>query len=77
MEYDKQIRKIKTRNSECENDDESGKKDPNKIRRKKVKKDDEEDDDIITNLSAEKQAQCALILEELNRKMQMVTWKPS
>ncbi|EFA11507.1 UPF0547 protein C16orf87 homolog [Tribolium castaneum] len=77
LEYDKQIRKIKTRNSECENDDEGGKKDPSKIKRKKVKKEEDEDDDVITNLSAEKQVQCSIILEELNRKMQMVTWKPT
>lgn len=67
---------IKTRNSECENDEDS-KKDPNKIKKKKVKKEEDEDDDMITNLSSEKQAQCSIILEELNRKMQLVTWKPT
>lgn len=68
---------IKTRNSECENDEDANKKDPNKIKRKKVKKEEDEDDDVITNLSTEKQVQCSIILEELNRKMQMVTWKPT
>lgn len=42
-----------------------------------MKKEEDDDDDIMANLSPEKHLQCSLILEELNRKMQVVTWKPS
>ncbi|GJQ67733.1 hypothetical protein Trydic_g21063 [Trypoxylus dichotomus] len=77
LEYDKQVKKTRSRNSECDNDDDTSKKDMNKPKRKKVKKEEEEEDDVVVNLSPEKQQQCSLILEELNRKMQLVTWKPT
>lgn len=69
---------IKLRNSECDNDEDySTKKDGTKSKRKKVKKEEEDEDEGVTNLTAEKQMQCSIILQELNRKMQLVTWKPS
>ncbi|KAL3289986.1 hypothetical protein HHI36_023366 [Cryptolaemus montrouzieri] len=74
LEYDKRIRKTKQRNSECDDDDNCKKEGK---RKKKVKKEEDEEDDIINSLPPEKQKQCAIILEELNRKIQMVTWKPS
>ncbi|XP_022907742.1 UPF0547 protein C16orf87 homolog isoform X2 [Onthophagus taurus] len=77
LEYDKQIKKTKARNSECENDEDGSKRDASKPRRKKVKKEEEEEDDVMLGLSIEKQNQCAVILEELNRKMQLVMWKPT
>ncbi|XP_044764876.1 UPF0547 protein C16orf87 homolog [Coccinella septempunctata] len=73
LEYDKRARKTK-RHSECEDEDVNKKEGK---RKKKVKKEEEEDDDLINNLPPEKQKQCAIILEELNRKLQMVTWKPT
>ncbi|XP_019865908.1 UPF0547 protein C16orf87 homolog isoform X2 [Aethina tumida] len=75
LEFDKQVRKTKRRHSECDLDDEIQKGGKNK--RRKVKKEEEDDDEAINNLSPEKQYQCALILEELNRKLQIVTWKPT
>ncbi|CAH0562103.1 unnamed protein product [Brassicogethes aeneus] len=75
LEFDKQVRKSKTRHSECEIDEDL-KKD-GKAKRRKIKKEEEEDDEVITSLSAEKQYQCSLILDELNRKLQVVTWKPT
>jgi len=74
LEYDKQIKRAKLRNSECDDDD---KKDPTKSKRRRVKKEDEEDDDSTTPLTPEKQLQCSIILAEINRKLQLVTWKPT
>lgn len=51
--------------------------DGRKVKRKRVKKEEEDEDEGVTNLTAEKQAQCSIILAELNRKMQLVMWKPS
>lgn len=70
------LSQIKLRNSECDDEDYS-KKDGTKSKRKKIKKEEDEDDDAATNLTPEKQVQCSLILDELNRKMQLVTWKPT
>lgn len=69
---------MKKRISECDNDDDecSSKKDPSKNKsKKKVKKDEEEEEEI--NVSPEMQQQCSYILEQLNLKMQLVTWKPT
>lgn len=93
LEYDKRVRKVmysqffsafnaiikeylqtKQRHSECEDDDNNKKEGK---RKKKAKKEEEEDDDLVNNLPPEKQKQCALILDELNRKLQGVTWKPT
>lgn len=76
LEYEKQTRRARLRNSECDDDDYM-KKDGIKPKKKKVKKEEEEEEDMFSNLSAEKQAQYALILGELNRKLQLVTWKPT
>lgn len=75
LEYDKQTRRARLRNSECDDDD-YVKKD-GKAKKKKVKKEEDEDEDVVMNLSPEKQAQYALILGELNRKLQLVTWRPT
>lgn len=78
--YDyKFLLQIKLRNSECDNDEDypGGKVDGRKVKRKRVKKEEEDEDEGVTNLTAEKQAQCSIILAELNRKMQLVMWKPS
>ncbi|XP_065165145.1 UPF0547 protein C16orf87 homolog [Atheta coriaria] len=78
LEYDKQVKKTKTRHSECDNDEDGiARRELSKPKRKKMKKEEDDDDDIMANLSPEKHLQCSLILEELNRKMQVVTWKPS
>lgn len=77
LEYDKQIRRAKLRkNSECDDEDYM-KKDDTKKKKKKVKKEEDEEEDMFSNLSLEKQEQYSLILEELNRKLQVVTWKPT
>lgn len=76
LEYDKQSRRVRLRNSECDDDD-YGKKDGIKSKRKKVKKEEDEEEDMAVNLTPEKQAQYALVLAEINRKLQLVTWKPS
>lgn len=57
-------------------DDDDSKKDSIKTKRKKIKKEEDEDDEV-TSLTQEKQNQCAIILEELNKKIQLVTWKPN
>lgn len=79
LEYDKQVKKTRTRNSECDDEDYiCSRRDSNsKSRKKKVKKEEDDDDDLVNSLSTEKQLQCSLILAELNRKMQLVTWKPT
>ncbi|XP_017776260.1 PREDICTED: UPF0547 protein C16orf87 homolog [Nicrophorus vespilloides] len=78
LDYDKkQDQMKKSRTSECDDDDNMSRKELNKAKRKKVKKEEEDDDELVMNLSPEKQLQCSLILEELNRKMQVVTWKPT
>lgn len=64
----------KLRTTDYEDDD--SKKDSIKAKRKKIKKEEEEDEEV-TSLTQEKQNQCAIILAELNRKMQLVTWKPT
>lgn len=76
LEYDKQTRRARLRNSECDEEDYI-KKDGIKPKKKKVKKEEEEEEDMFSNLSPEKQAQYTLILGELNRKLQLVTWKPT
>lgn len=68
---------MKKRISECDNDEEecSSKKEPGKSKvKKKVKKEEEEEEEI--NVSPEVQQQCSYILEQINLKMQLVTWKP-
>lgn len=77
LEYDKQTRRTRLRSSECDDEDYNVKKDGAKTKKKKVKKEEEEEEDMFSNLSAEKQAQYGLILEELNRKLQLVTWRPT
>lgn len=79
LEYDKQVKKTRARNSECDDEDYicSKRDGSSKPRKKKVKKEEDDDDDLVNSLSAEKQLQCSLILAELNRKMQLVTWKPT
>ncbi|KAB0801169.1 hypothetical protein PPYR_05523 [Photinus pyralis] len=74
LEYDKQIKKVKLRNSECEDDD---RKDLVKSKRRRFKKEEDEEEEPIAPLTAEKQLQCSIILAEINRKLQLVTWKPS
>ncbi|KAF2905596.1 hypothetical protein ILUMI_00573 [Ignelater luminosus] len=74
LEYDKQVKKAKLRNSECEEED---KKDQVKIRRKKIRKEEEDDDESPIVLTPEKQLICSVILAEINRKLQVVTWKPA
>lgn len=64
---------VKSRNSECD-DDESRKEVKNKKR--KIKKEDEDEDELINSFTAEKQAQCSIILSELNQKIASVMWKP-
>lgn len=74
LEYDKQhVRRVRTRHSECDEDETK-----TKGKRKKIKKEEEEEDDltIYSNMTQEKQEHCAIILAELNRKLQVVTWKP-
>lgn len=39
-----------------------------------MKKEEEEEEEI--NISPEMQQQCTYILEQLNMKIQLVTWKP-
>lgn len=63
----------KLRTQDYEDDD--SKKD-SKVKKKKIKKEEEEDEEV-TSLTQEKQNQCAIILAELNRKLQLVTWKPT
>lgn len=70
--------KMKKRLSECDNEEEEGnsKKEHGKHKsKKKVKKEEEEEEEI--NISPEMQQQCSYILEHLNLKMQLVTWKPT
>lgn len=70
---------MKKRISECDNDEEeySSKKESgkNKSKKKVSKKDEEEEDEI--SVSPDMQQQCSYILEQLNLKMQLVTWKPT
>ncbi|XP_018330076.1 UPF0547 protein C16orf87 homolog [Agrilus planipennis] len=74
LEYDKQTRKMRQRNSECENDDD---KKETKTKKRKQKKEEEEEDEVTAHLSPEKQQHCSIILEELNTKLQLVGWKPT
>ncbi|KAF2880152.1 hypothetical protein ILUMI_26015 [Ignelater luminosus] len=74
LEYDKQVKRAKLRNSECEDGD---KKDPNKVKRRKIKVEEEEEEDTVIPLTPEKQLMCTIVLNEINRKLQMVTWKPT
>lgn len=70
---------MKKRVSECDNEEEessNNKKENVKNKtKKKVKKEEEEEEEI--NVSPEMQQQCTYILEQLNLKMQLVTWKPT
>lgn len=68
---------MKKRISECENDDDEEKKDAGKNKKKKIKKEDDEDDEIISRFTPEMQLNCQLVLEQINMKLQMVTWKPT
>lgn len=77
LEYDRQTRRSRLRSSEGDDEDYTVKKETVKVKKKKVKKEEEEDEDMFSNLPPEKQAQCAMILEELNRKLQLVTWRPT
>ncbi|XP_018569907.1 UPF0547 protein C16orf87 homolog [Anoplophora glabripennis] len=77
LEYDKHIKKMKKRISECENDDDEEKKDVGKNKKKKIKKEDDEDDEIISRFTPEMQLNCQIVLEQINMKLQMVTWKPT
>lgn len=74
LEYDKQVKQAKLRSSECEDEE---KAESTKTKRKRVKKEEEEDEDTTATLTPEKQLQCSIILSELNRKLELVTWKPS
>lgn len=77
LEYDKKTKRARLRkNSDCDDEDYM-KKDGAKPKKKKVKKEEEEEEDMFSNLPPEKQAQYSLILEELNRKLQLVTWRPT
>ncbi|XP_057661131.1 UPF0547 protein C16orf87 homolog [Diorhabda carinulata] len=78
LEFDKHIKKIKKRTSECDNEEEEdNKKDNGKSKKKKVKKDEEEDDEALTKLTPELQQHCQSILDQINIKLKMVTWKPT
>ncbi|XP_072402548.1 uncharacterized protein [Diabrotica undecimpunctata] len=78
LEYEKHIKKMKQRLSECDNDEEEdNRKDNCKSKKKKMKKEDEEEDEILTKITPELQKHCQFILEQLNFKLQMVTWKPT
>lgn len=68
----------KTRSSECDNEEDGNRRDSTssgKIKKRKLKKEDEEEDDVIVHFPPEKQAQCSIILAEINRKMDSVMWK--
>nr|CAH7743361.1 unnamed protein product [Callosobruchus chinensis] len=84
LEYDKHIKKVralKKRVSECEVDDEEDeKRGAGKSKKKKAKKrteEEEEEEDVMSRYTAEMQVHCQMVLDQLNAKMQLVTWKPT
>nr|XP_023011767.1 UPF0547 protein C16orf87 homolog [Leptinotarsa decemlineata] len=78
LEYDKHIKKIKKRISECDNeDDDDLKKENCKNKKKKVKKEEDEDDEVLSKVTPDMQQHCQMILDHLNLKLKMVTWKPN
>lgn len=49
-----------------------------KLKRKRTKKMEEDDeDDPMAKLTPEMMSHCSMILDSLNSKMQIVTWKPN
>ncbi|KAL1492385.1 hypothetical protein ABEB36_010638 [Hypothenemus hampei] len=82
LEYDKHIKKLKKRLSESkvEEEDEEEEiidKKETKLKKKKQKKVEEEDeDDPMVKLTPEMISHCSMILDSLNSKMKIVTWKP-
>ncbi|XP_030756496.1 UPF0547 protein C16orf87 homolog [Sitophilus oryzae] len=82
LEYDKHIKKLKKRLSESRNDDDDDddeviEKKESKLRKKKQKKVEEEDeDDPMLKLTPDMVSHCSMILEHINSKIQLVTWKP-
>lgn len=74
LEFEKQVKKTRSRVSECDDDHIPPK--ASKPKKRKMKKEVEEEEEGPVNLTSEKQLQCLIILSELNRKMGAVTWKP-
>ncbi|CAG9855420.1 unnamed protein product [Phyllotreta striolata] len=77
LEYDKHIKKMKKRISECDIDDDDEAKKENGRKKKKIKKEEEEEDEGITKMSPELEQHCQIILDQINMKLKMVTWKPA
>ncbi|CAH1153838.1 unnamed protein product [Phaedon cochleariae] len=78
LEYDKHIKKMKKRISECDNEeDDDVKKENCKHKKKKLKKDEDEEDEIISKITPEVQQHCQMILDQINLKLKVVTWKPT
>ncbi|XP_076262119.1 uncharacterized protein LOC143197473 isoform X2 [Rhynchophorus ferrugineus] len=80
LEYDKHIKKKRlseSRNDDDDEDEEIIDKKESKLRKKKQKKMEEDDeDDPMIKLTPEMMSHCSMILEHINSKMQLVTWKP-
>lgn len=68
---------MKKRISECDMEDEEDNKKDNGRKRRKVKKEEEEEDEVLTKLTPELEHHCQLILDQINIKLKMVTWKPA
>ena len=65
----------RNRNCECDNDEDS-RRGLSKSKRKKIKKEDDEEDNDFANMSPEKQEQYSIILNDINKKLHVVMWKP-
>ncbi|KAJ8980593.1 hypothetical protein NQ317_018721 [Molorchus minor] len=48
-----------------------------KMKKRIIKKDEDEDDEVTTRYTPEMQMQCQIVLEQINMKLQLVTWKPT
>lgn len=73
---------LKKRLSESKNDEEEeedetlDKKEPKLKRRRQKKVEEEDEDDPMTKLTPEMMSHCSMILDSLNSKLKIVTWKP-
>ncbi|XP_063979231.1 UPF0547 protein C16orf87 homolog [Diachasmimorpha longicaudata] len=88
LEFDKQTRKSAKIRRAAEAGSDHDCRQLNKKRKRKGKPkgrppgngsvgDDEDDTEGVSSLSPEKQLTCSLILQELNKKMGTVAWKPT